>query len=168
MSAPAPSSEPETAPLTEADVSVDEVRWTTGPTHREYPPADIVTVTGIRATPQEGFDRFIVDLTGDAFPTHHAEMTTGPAIQCGSGEPVSLLGRAVLTFRIEPAQAHDDAGASTLPARDLQTNPAALLETRLICDFEGQVEWAFGLANPTAYRILELTAPRRIVIDIQH
>jgi hypothetical protein len=38
----------------------------------------------------------------------------------------------------------------------------------VICDAEGVVEWAIGLAEPNAYHVLELQDPARILIDIKH
>jgi hypothetical protein len=43
-----------------------------------------------------------------------------------------------------------------------------LKELKLICDFEGQVEWLLGLAARNGYRVLELTEPPRLVVDVRH
>lgn len=166
--------QPLSTPSPSADIDLDfEVgdgdRWVSGSARQEHrQSAGSVTVTDIRAAAHDDFDRFVVTLAGDDFPTHQAEIIPGPAIQCGSGEPVELPGNGALILRLEGARAHEDAGSSTLPARDLQPGLAALLEARMTCDFEGQVEWAFGITDATSFRLLELTDPTRVVIDIRH
>jgi hypothetical protein len=151
-----------------ADAAADGDDWRTGSIRMERASTGMVTVTDIRTARHDTFDRFVITLAGDSFPTHSAELNAGPAVQCGSGEPVELSGEAVLVVGLEPARAHDDAGNSTLEPRDTAPGFPALLEARLICDFEGHVEWAFGIAETTAFRVLELTEPARIAVDIQH
>lgn len=158
----------DTAHPSEVDNLPEDDRWVSGEIRREYQPSGNVTAIDIRAASHPGFDRFVVTFAGDEFPAYLAEISNGPAIQCGSGEPVELPGNGVLTLRLESARAHDDAGSGTLPIRDLQPGLMSLLEARLICDFEGQLEWAFGVAEPSSFRVLELTDPTRIVLDIRH
>jgi hypothetical protein len=160
-----PSSDTAGTPV-DADTASD--RWSTEPVTVERNPAGTVVVTDVRAARHDDFDRVVITLSGDNLPTYRAQITTGPATQCGSGETVSLSGLAVLILGLQPAQAHDDAGNSTIEPRDIAPALPALLEGRLICDFEGHVEWAFGIADATAFRVLELSGPTRIAVDIQH
>jgi len=45
----------------------------------------------------------------------------------------------------------------------------ALAEMKLICDFEGQIEWVLGVTAAAApYRISERLAPARLVLEIRH
>jgi hypothetical protein len=40
---------------------------------------------------------------------------------------------------------------------------------KLICDFEGQIEWVLGVTAAAApYRISEQLAPARLVLEIRH
>jgi len=41
-------------------------------------------------------------------------------------------------------------------------------ELRLICDYEGQVEWIIRLTRPAPFRVTELSAPARLVLDVPH
>jgi hypothetical protein len=52
--------------------------------------------------------------------------------------------------------------------RALQPALPNLLELRLICDFEAQVEWIAALRSPQPVRVLRLREPSRLVIDVRH
>ena len=110
----------------------------------------------------------VIDLGSDAIPGYHVEYVDTPVRQCGSGNELRLAGDAWLQIRLEPAQAHDDAGAVTVQERSLMPRLPNVLEVRLICDFEGQVEWIAGVRSPEPFRILELRDPSRLVIDVRH
>jgi hypothetical protein len=123
---------------------------------------------GVRVARNEGFDRIVLDLGPDALPGWHVEYVDEPVRQCGSGEAVPLAGDAWLAIRLEPAQVHDDAGRATVLERALQPALPNLLELRLICDFEAQVEWIAALRSPQPVRVLRLREPSRLVIDVRH
>lgn len=80
--------------------------------------------------------------------------------------PLSL-GDGWLLVRLEPARGHDDEGRSTLAERRARPALPVINEIVLICDFEAQVEWVLGVATPNAYRVLELSQPRRLVVDVR-
>jgi len=42
-----------------------------------------------------------------------------------------------------------------------------LKEARRLGDFEGTLSWGLGLARPSCIRAFALTAPGRLVVDIQ-
>lgn len=155
-------------PVSAGNSDVDDDRWTTGSVTSERAISGAVTVTGIRVASHDSFDRFVITIEGAALPTLRAGFAQEPPTYCGSGEPVQIRGDAVLMIGLEPAQAHDDAGNVTVQPRDTIVDLPALLEVRIVCDFEGQAQWALGLARTSPYRILELTAPTRIGVDIQH
>jgi len=108
-----------------------------------------------------GYDRVVFEFSGDSVPGYRVRYTTGPVQRCGSGDPVAVAGTGRLLVRFEPAEAHEAQRHSTpgLPA---------VRELTLICDFEGQVEWVLGIAAPSLYRVSELGAPARVVLDVSH
>jgi hypothetical protein len=73
-----------------------------------------------------------------------------------------------MVVRFEPAQAHDDNGNSTIPDREWAPRLPVVREMKVVCDFEGQVEWAIGLAARRPYRVTETAAPAHIVVDVRH
>jgi hypothetical protein len=40
-------------------------------------------------------------------------------------------------------------------------------EAKLVCDFEGQVEWVLGVTRRAPYRVTELTGPARLLLDVK-
>jgi len=119
-------------------------------------------------SPTPGYDRVVFEFTGDSVPGYRVEYTTKPAQRCGSGDPVTVAGTGRLIVRFEPAQAHDEHGNLTPAERHRAPGLPAVRELTLICDFEGQVAWVLGITAPAAYRVLELTGPARVVLDVRH
>jgi hypothetical protein len=142
--------------------------WTAGIVERERTVAAIATQTAARVARNDGFDRLALEFAGDELPSYHVEYVDRPIVQCGSGDVVPIDGDAWLRIRFEPAQAHNEEGRATVQQRNLRPGLPVVLEARLICDFEAQVEWVLGVASPNRYRVLELTNPTRLVIDVQH
>lgn len=127
-----------------------------------------VTQTDVRVGQHAGFDRIVFEFAGNVLPGYRIEYLGGPAQQCGSGLPVPLQGTAVLAVTLRSTVAHDEGGAVTVT----NTNPlpgfTTLKELRQTCDFEGVVQWAAGLASQQPFRVLELSNPTRLVIDVKH
>jgi hypothetical protein len=79
-----------------------------------------------------------------------------------------VAGDAWLEIRFVPAQAHTDAGEPTVTDRDRQPGLPIVKQIVSTCDFEGHVTWVLGVSSPNRYRVLELAAPTRLVIDVRH
>jgi hypothetical protein len=126
------------------------------------------TLVAVRAARHTHFDRIVFEFGAADLPGYHLEYTGRPIQQCGSGENESLDWPGRLVLRLMPARAHTEAGAITVPDRRRRLELAVLRELKVICDAEGVVEWAIGVAEPNAYRVLELRNPARIFIDIKH
>lgn len=160
--------EPRDRPAGDASTVTDRVAWTIGVTDRAGR-GRMATATAVRVARHDGFDRFVVEFTaGSPAPGYHIEHVDRPAHECGSGNEVRLPGDGWLQVRIEPAQAHDDEGRGTVRARSAETGLPNVIEYRMTCDFEGQVEWILALRSPTAYRVYELDNPRRLAVDVRH
>ncbi|MFN2383489.1 MAG: hypothetical protein ABR559_04400, partial [Gemmatimonadota bacterium] len=144
------------------------VEWIVGIVDRPRPASGVVVQTGLREARQEFFDRVVWEFAGPALPGYHIEYVDRPVRQCGSGEVVPLAGDGWLQVRFQPAYAHDDAGHPTVADRERAPGLPNLKEIKLICDFEADVEWILGVASPNRYRVMELTGPTRLVVDIQH
>ena len=142
--------------------------WTAGNTTRASRAAGAPTLMAVRSARQPGYDRTVFEFDGDALPGYHIEYVDRPVRQCGSGDTVPLPGDAWLQIRFEPANAHTEEGRPTVADRDQSPDLALLKRLRLICDFEAQVEWVLALAAPNPYRVLELSGPTRLVLDVQH
>jgi hypothetical protein len=140
----------------------------TGTSERQRAGIKPVTLREVRAAQNEGFDRVVFEFVGDGASGYRVEYMDPPARQCGSGKDVAIAGAALLRVRLLPAQAHDEKGNPTIKDRERKVDLGVLRELEQICDFEGQVEWVLGLASRTPYRVLELSSPPRIVVDVKH
>jgi len=120
------------------------------------------------AATEPGFDRLTFEFSGERPPGYRIAYSPRPIRNCGSGDPVSLAGAGFLVVRFEPAQAHDDQGRPTITDRAWAPAQPTVKELKLVCDFEGQIEWAVGLAARRPYRVLEATAPARLFVDVRH
>jgi hypothetical protein len=123
-------------------------------------------LTEVRVAAHPGYERVVFELAGTTLPGWHVEYVDEPVRQCGSGDPTPIAGDAWLEVRMTPAQAHDDDGKATAGPRELHPALPVIREVESTCDFEGEVTWVLGVSKPNRYRVLELTDPARLVIDV--
>lgn len=141
---------------------------TTDPVHRVRSGPPVAIVRAVRAGEHSGYDRLVFEFSDGPLPGYHIEYIDRSLQQCGSGDEVSTASTVRLIVRLEPAQAHDDQGKATIAERQRTLTLPNLKELRIICDFEGQVEWVVGLASRAPYRVRELGGPPRLVLDVEN
>jgi hypothetical protein len=167
--APPIDDEPPTArptrPVDTADTGTFD--GTAGATDKPRPGAKPAVLRDVRAARHEHFDRVVFEFEGDALPGYHVEYIDKPVRQCGSGDVVDVAGQGFLAVRTTPADAHDAAGKATVPFRERKLKLGVLEEIERTCDFEGEVTWVLGVSSPNRYRVLELTKPARLVVDVK-
>jgi hypothetical protein len=127
-----------------------------------------VVLRDIRTGKHPDFDRVVFEFEGNEVPGYHVEFVDKPVRTCGSGELVPIAGYGYLLVRMTPAQSHTNAGKPTLKQQSLSPNFPVIKELKQICDFEADVQWVMGLSHPNRYRVLELSNPSRLVVDIRH
>ncbi len=141
--------------------------WSTGIVQRSHPLDGVAILTGTRVGENEGFDRIVLEYDEAEVGGYRIEYIDGPAFQCGSGLPVEIAGERWLLVRLQPTHAHTEEGIPTITERSLRPDLPVIREMRMICDFEGMVEWAVGVASMNPFRVLELREPGRLVIDVR-
>lgn len=164
-----PASEEQSAPVADEFATVRD--WATQAAHQERSPAEApgnARLERVEITEKSGYDRVAFTFREAALPGYTIRYAERPIRQCGSGRPVELAGNARLEVQFAGAQAHTQAGTSTLSARALTERHPAIREAVLTCDFEGRVVWGLGLAERSAYRILRDTTAGKIAIDVRH
>jgi hypothetical protein len=130
------------------------------------PQPAIPTLVAIRAAhhaeAKPKYDRVVFEFTGPV-PYLRIEYVT-ELIADGSGAPVRVDGKAILSVQFTPAQAHNDRGKATAPNN---INPKLPLIKQVVSagDFEAVVTYGIGLARKADTRILTLGKPLRVVID---
>lgn len=142
--------------------------WTAGVVKRAAGRGNVATLTALRFAKHDGFDRVVFEFDGNGLPARHVEYVDRPVRRCGSGDPTELAGDAWLSVSFEPASAHSESGVGTLAFRETRAELPVLRELEVTCDFEAQVTVVFGVSRPNRYRLLELTAPPRFVVDVRH
>lgn len=138
--------------------------WTAGVTRRAG--SAVALLQEVRAGRHGGYDRLVFQFA-DSLPGWHIAYVDRPVRQCGSGDVVPLPGDAWLSIRLEPANAHTEAGRPTVAERDRTFEGGNLKRLKLICDFEAQVEWIAAVGYPGRYRVMTLRQPARLVVDIR-
>ncbi|AUX26543.1 hypothetical protein SOCEGT47_071130 [Sorangium cellulosum] len=145
----------------------DTFEGTAGVTDKPRPDAKPSVLRDVRAAGHEHYDRVVFEFEGDTLPGYHVEYIDRPVRQCGSGEVTEVAGDGWLAVRMTPAAAHTEAGRATIPFRERKLALGVIEELERTCDFEGEVTWVVGVSSPNRYRVLELTRPARLVIDVK-
>src|SRR5438128_7825335 len=121
------------------------------------------TVYDVRVVHHDGYDRLVIDFpTTNSMPEYQINrQTTAHFVRDASGQPVTLSGSAGI--RVVLRNADTVSGAPS----DLKPNFPEIREVAQIGDFERVVSYGVGLATPACFRVLELSGPTRLVIDVQ-
>ena len=163
-----PSAPTDTALSESGDTSDPTFEGTAGVTQKkrgELPPRTLRTV---RAAKHENFDRVVFEFAESGLPGYRIQYVNKPVRNCGAGEVVPVGGNGFLLIQILPANAHTQAGQATIDERERVLNLPVMRELKLICDFEADVQWVVGVSQVKRYRVLELSNPARLVVDIKH
>lgn len=150
------------------DEVVAAASWTRGDTQVSGEPPGVAVLREVRTARNEGFDRIVFEFAGEYVPPFAISYVDRPVRSCGSGETVPLPGDAWLEIRLEPAAAHTEEGEPTIEDRQRSPRLPVLLGLTLTCDFEAVVTWVAAVAAPNRYRVLQLSAPPRLVVDLEH
>lgn len=124
-------------------------------------------LSAVRVAENPGFDRIVFDFD-DGVPGYHLEYIDKPVRDCGAGDVRPIEGDAWLEIRFTPANAHTEQGEPTIRERELFPHRRVVRELERTCDFEAVVTWVAGVAAPQRYRVFQLEAPPRLVVDLQH
>jgi hypothetical protein len=121
------------------------------------------TVSSVRIAHHDGYDRLVIGFaTSNAMPQYQlTQQATAHFVRDASGQPVTLDGSAGIRAVIRNADITP--GAPT----DLKPALPAIREAAQIGNFERVVSYGVGLATPACFRVLELSGPTRLVIDVQ-
>ena len=151
------------AGIEEANVSFN-LHWVQGPVNRDAerlaPPVneiqDVTTLEG--AT----FDRVIFHLGEGGIPGYQITWTDSATVDCGTKAPVNVAGERKLQVRLTAVSAVQTA---VRPLDPRYENLQALAPT---CVVEGSIEYTFGASEQAQIRVIEMRAPRRLVVDVRH
>jgi hypothetical protein len=121
------------------------------------------TVYNVKVAHHDGYDRLVIGFpTANAMPQYQlTRQATSQFVRDASGQPVTLDGSSGI--RVVLRNADITPGVPT----DLKPELPAIREVAQIGNFERVVSYGVGLASPACFRVLELSGPTRLVIDVQ-
>lgn len=127
----------------------------------------------MRVAQQSGFDRIVFELGPSSVGIGSYGMPPWHVGQAAefmntAGQPVAVAGNAFLQVRISGTSTFQPDGPtkSYTGPTDLHPTTPLVRNLRLVEDFERQVSWGIGLERLQCPRVLELTAPVRLVLDL--
>lgn len=130
------------------------------------PKIGVLTDVRVGAHPEQGgWDRIVFEFA-DNLPPGEVKYVPS-AVQCGSGETEQLPGTAVLQVAFTTAQAHTDAGQSTIKASQITGPGNVILKSVQTCDFEAHLTWGIGVKSQQRFKITLLSNPTRVEIDVK-
>ena len=141
--------------------------WDTTPVHVTHDVHPTPKVVNLRVGQHPTYDRVVVDFRGKlaGYDVRYVKAL----YYDGTGDEVPLKGARFIQIRITPAVAHDAAGHSVYVGPTLQQYQMPMLRgAAFIGDFEGDVTFGLALSHLDTFRVLEVTDPSRLVIDVHH
>src|SRR5262245_59184103 len=121
-------------------------------------------LVAVRTAHHPGFDRITFEFRGPR-PSHRIGYVA-QLVEDASGKPVHLAGRAAINVVFQGANAHDEQGHPTVSPRRFKPGLPSLKEVAQIGDFEAVVTYGLGVDHRVPFKVLELSNPSRIAIDI--
>ena len=114
----------------------------------------------IRTAPHDGYDRIVFEFSGQIPSYDLSRQDSATFVRDASGQPVTLDGNVgiKLVFRNTDA-------ASGVPA-DAKPALPSVREITQIGNFERVLSYGLGLASSQCVRVLELSGPARLVVDV--
>ena len=158
-SAPATPDEGSDAPAFPAEPALSEQEPSGGP----------LTVTAVRVARQEGYDRVVFELAGQAAGQAgwRVEYVDEPSQQ-GSGDPVEVAGEAALSVLISGTGYPMDTGQEEVSGDPALPGDLSVVEDVVLgAVFEGQYEAFVGTSGRQPFRVFRLGDPERVVVDVR-
>ncbi|MCX4981486.1 hypothetical protein [Streptomyces sp. NBC_00572] len=135
------------------------------------PTCSDICVLGVRTATHPTYDRVVIDLGEGTIPGWTTSEQTTPLYwgEEGSQTQVPITGDSYLKLTLMPAETFDVNYQSTYtsPRSESFTYPS-LKGQALVYSFEDSNTLGLALGPHTSYKVFKLTAPNRIVIDINH
>lgn len=120
------------------------------------------TIADVRVGANDGFDRFVVEFSGEVgsyFVSYVTQIS-----EDGTGNPVAVDGEALIQVSIGGIPNDPPAPQDTINA-DL---PGLIQVVGAGAGFEGTVSYGLGTAQADGFRAFTLTDPSRLVVDIAY
>jgi hypothetical protein len=124
-------------------------------------------ITDVRVGTHDGYDRIVFQFRG-GIPEFDIASARPPFTADPSGQPLTVNGSAFLSITLHGGTKQTDSGASSYSGpRNFAVDFPTLLNLVEGGDFEAVSTWYVGLSDVSCLRVSTLTAPDRLVIDLQ-
>ena len=125
-------------------------------------------ITDVRVGTHGGYDRVVFEFD-QGIPEFTLEEATPPLLQDASGLELDVAGNAFWRLVMHGGTAVSPDGVETyIGPKDFTPDFPKLAQLISGGDFEAVSTWYFGLDETSCVRVLTLTDPSRLVIDIEH
>jgi len=129
---------------------------------------DRAQITDVRVAEHEGYDRIVFEFSG-GIPETLIEAVLPPFFEDASGLPLTVNGTAFLRVTMHGASKVDPDGVVTYSGpTEFEPGLPQLVHLVEGGDFEAVSTWYLGMDGGGCLRVLTLSAPSRLVIDIEH
>ncbi len=125
-------------------------------------------ITDIRVGTHSGYDRIVFEFAA-GIPEYRIEEATPPFTQDPSGLPMNVAGSTFWKIVMNGGTIMSpDGGITYSGSRDFSPGFPKLVQFVTGGDFEAVSTWYVGLSDVSCVRVLTLSSPSRLVIDIKH
>ena len=144
--------------------------WSTstkhGPGSRQPPDGPSAKLAAVRAARHPGYDRVVFEFEGARVPAYRIGYVRQIALGETDDQFLTLEGDALIQATFQ-GTASDDyrPGTQTMPDK-LTPGLPQVRQLGLAEDWEGVVRIGVGLDHRAGFRVLELTGPVRVVVDV--
>ena len=159
-----------TAPAATTTTAAAAAAWSTstkhGPGSRQPPDGPSAKLAAVRAAGHPGYDRVVFQFDGAKVPAYRIGYVREIALGETDDQFLTLKGDALIEATFQ-GTASDDyrPGTQTMPDKLTPALPQ-VRQLGLAEDWEGVVRVGIGLDHRAGFRVLELTDPVRVVVDV--
>jgi len=114
----------------------------------------------VRTAPHPGYDRIVFEFTGQIPSYDLSRQDSATFVRDASGQPVTLDGSVGIKLVFRNTDATSGVPADARPAL------TSVKEIAQIGNFERVLSYGIGLASSQCVRVLELSGPARLVVDV--
>lgn len=127
-----------------------------------------VNILDVRIGSHDGYDRVVFEFN-EGTPEFTLDRAEPPFSEDASGRPINVQGNSFLQLIMPGGTKQTASGGSSYPGpTDFDPAFPQLVDLVEGGDFEAQSTWYFGLSSEACVRVMLLSLPDRLVIDVEH
>ena len=125
-------------------------------------------IVDVRVGTHDGYDRIVFEFES-GIPDYEIEQASPPFFEDPTGRELTVLGDAHVQLRMPGGTKQGEDGSATYTGpTSFHPHFEQLVNLEEAGDFEAQSTWIAGLEQDACVRVLTLTGPDRLVIDLEH